>query len=141
MKSYLKALKPFLRLNDGLKVTRLEWIFGVPQILTRKEYQAEKYKFGLELIQKVNDETYTYVSPIIGSSNEEALLAQLIKCKGRLEIFAINCLKEMLSLMSKDIEIARFIYYTAPPSYQYARYSDWIKPYLEGQKSEQERNS
>ena len=81
------------------------------------------------------------MSPIIGSSNEEALLAQLIKCKGRLEIFAINCLKEMLSLMSKDIEIARFIYYTAPPSYQYARYSDWIKPYLEGQKSEQERNS
>ena len=46
----------------------------------------------------------------------------------------------MLSLMSKDIEIARFIYYTGPPTYQYARYCDWIKPYLEGQKSEQERN-
>ena len=28
VKNYLKALKPFLKLSDSLKTTRLEWVFG-----------------------------------------------------------------------------------------------------------------
>jgi hypothetical protein len=28
LKNYLKALKPFLRINDDLKFLRLEWVFG-----------------------------------------------------------------------------------------------------------------
>ena len=36
----------------------------------------------------------------------------------------------MLSLMAKDDDIARFVFNAAPPSYQYSRYSDWIRPYL-----------
>ncbi len=47
----------------------------------------------------------------------------------------------MLSLMAKDDQIARFIYNSGPPSYQYARYIDWIRPYLESQKSDLERTS
>jgi len=45
----------------------------------------------------------------------------------------------MLSLMSKDEDVARFVYRSAPPTYQGARYSDWIRPYLEGQRSDIER--
>jgi hypothetical protein len=48
---------------------------------------------------------------------EESLLAQLLKCKGKLDTFAINCLREMISLMAKDDEIARFVYFSAPPTY------------------------
>ncbi len=29
IKGYLVALKPFLKLNDSLKLERLEWVFGV----------------------------------------------------------------------------------------------------------------
>ena len=47
----------------------------------------------------------------------------------------------MLSLMAKDETIARFIYKTGPHSYQYARYSDWFRSYLEGQKSEMEKSN
>jgi hypothetical protein len=47
----------------------------------------------------------------------------------------------MLSLMAKDDVIARFIYKSSPPSYQYSRYVDWIRPYLESQKSDLERTS
>ena len=28
VKSYLSALKPFLRINDSLKEVKLEWVFG-----------------------------------------------------------------------------------------------------------------
>ena len=102
VKNYLKALKPFLLLNDDLKQQRLEWVFGYRQILTKKEYREEKYKMGLELVQKTNDDAYTFVSPLTNSPSEEALCSQLLKCKGRLDTFALSCLKEMLSLMSKD---------------------------------------
>jgi hypothetical protein len=72
---------------------------------------------------------------------EDALLSQLLKCKGKLDTFAVNCLKEMLSLMAKDDDIAKFVYHSAPPTYQQARYSDWIRPYLEHQKADVERSS
>lgn len=29
VKNYLKALKPFVKLNDSLKIMKLEWIFGI----------------------------------------------------------------------------------------------------------------
>jgi hypothetical protein len=74
-------------------------------------------------------------------SPEEPLLAQLLKCKGKLDTFAINCLKEMLSLMAKDQEIARFVYNAAPPTYFSARYSDWFRPYLEYQRADVERTN
>ena len=75
VRNYLKALKPFLKMEDSLKVTRMEWVFGFAQIITRKEYREPNYKFGIEVINKVNDEVFTYLSPIINSHSEEALLA------------------------------------------------------------------
>jgi hypothetical protein len=47
-----------------------------------------------------------------------------------MDTFAINCLTELLGLMSKDENIARYIYNQAPTTYSSARYTDWIGPYL-----------
>lgn len=117
VKNYLTALKPFLRVDDSLKLMKLEWVFGFPQILNRKGYKEEKYKYGLEFVDKMGDECTIYASPLVTGPVDDALLSQLLKCKGKLDTFAINCLKEMLSLMAKDEQIARFIYYTAPHTY------------------------
>ena len=70
VKSYLKALKPFLRLEDGFKLEKLEWVFGLSQVLQRKNYREEKYKYGLEFVDRINEEAYIYVSPIAGGSEE-----------------------------------------------------------------------
>jgi hypothetical protein len=114
VKSYLSALKPFIRLNDSLKAQRLEWVFGFSQVIARKQYREERYKYGLEFVDRMNDEANTYICPISCTLSEDPLLAQLLKCKGKLDTFAINCLKEMLSLMAKDEDIARLIYTSAP---------------------------
>jgi len=45
-------------------------------------------------------------------------------------------LKDLLSLCAKDDDIARFIYNTAPPTYQNARFSDWFRGYLQNQMEE-----
>jgi hypothetical protein len=47
----------------------------------------------------------------------------------------------MISLMAKDDDIARFVYFSAPPTYQTSRYSDWIRPYLESQRNDIERSN
>jgi len=83
LKAYLKALKPFLRINDQFKDLKLEWIFGFCQIITRKNYKEEKYRYGLELVDRINEDAHTYITPLASSSTEESLLSQLLKCKGR----------------------------------------------------------
>jgi len=60
VKNYLVALKPFLKMEDELKQKKLEWVFGFPQIMNRKGYREEKHKYGLELVERITDEAYTY---------------------------------------------------------------------------------
>lgn len=71
--------------------------------MTKKQYQQERYKYGFEFVDRLNDEAYTYIGPITSAtSSEEPLLGQLLKAKGRMDTFAINCLTELLGLMAKD---------------------------------------
>jgi hypothetical protein len=100
---------------------------------------AYSYSFGVEQVERLNDEAYTYVTNLLttsGARSEDALLSTLLKGRGRLDTFCCKALKDLLSLCVKDQDIARFVYRTAPPTYQYARYSDWFRGYIEGQKSE-----
>ena len=131
LKAYLKALKPFLRIDDQYKPLKLEWIFGFSQINQRKTYREDKYKYGLELVDRINEEATTYMTPLASGSNEESLLSQLLKCKGKHDTNCILCLQEMLHLMTKDDTIARFVYNQPPQTYQFARFTDWFRIYLE----------
>jgi len=75
VKNYLMALKPFIKYNDSLKQKKLEWVFGFNQIISRKGYREEKYKYGLEFVDKIGDEATSYMSPLIYGPVEDALLA------------------------------------------------------------------
>lgn len=92
LRSYLKALKPFLRIDDEFKQQKLEWVFGFTQIQHKKTYREDKYKYGLEFVDRINEEAYTYMSPLIAGPNEESLFAQLYKCKGKFDTNCIQCL-------------------------------------------------
>lgn len=70
----MKALKPFLLINDSLKLLRLEWIFGVPDLIVRKVYGEQKERYGSELIDRVNEEHMNYTTPILPLSSSNALL-------------------------------------------------------------------
>jgi hypothetical protein len=142
VKGYLKALKPFLRADDSLKQQKLEWVFGIPEVVSRKIYGAARCKYGVELVDRVNEEATKFTSPILfGAAGDEALIAQIVKCKGRFDVQCISCLKELLSLMRKDPEIARFVYHLPPSTYQCARFTDWVRPYLEEQLADPSRAS
>ena len=74
-KNYLMALKPFLKINDSLKDKKLEWVFGFNQIISRKGYKEEKHKYGLEFVDKINEDANTYISPLLSGPMEEPLLS------------------------------------------------------------------
>jgi hypothetical protein len=143
-KGYLKALKPFLRMDDSLKAQKLEWVFGIPEPASRKLYMAgaERSKWGVELVDRLQEDAVKYVSPILrGAAGDEALSTQLVKCKGRFDVQCLGGLKEVLSVMRKDRTIAHFIYNLPGPSYQYARFTDWFRPFLEEQLADTSRAS
>ncbi len=102
MKNYLTALKPFILIDDSLKMQKLEWIFGFSQVVAKKGYREERFKYGLETIANISEESTTYTSPLITNPTDDPLIGLLLKCKGRLDTFVANCLKELLSLMVKD---------------------------------------
>ena len=72
--NYLKALKPFIKLNDSLKMQKLEWIFGFPMIISRKGYKEDKHKYGLEMVDKIAEDCNTFHSPLLSGPVDDALL-------------------------------------------------------------------
>jgi len=49
-------VRQFLRIDDDLKKDRIEWIFGVPQILTKPNFRTKIQQYGIELLDLISDE-------------------------------------------------------------------------------------
>jgi len=137
---YLKLLKKFLRLEDGHKLARIEWTLGVPQLVHKKQFREKTYQYGLELVDKINDEAYTFETSLFkGSTSEDALLTQLLKIRKQQESVCMIALKCLLKLCINDEVICKYVYNCAPPNYQYANYIGWIKTYFMSHRSDLEK--
>jgi len=93
---------------------------------------------GVENVDRIGDDAYNYITTWGKSSQStnNALFDALLVVQGRRDEFCVKALKNLLSLASKDREIARFLYNTPPNTYQHARYSDWFRAYLDNQHKE-----
>ena len=80
-------------------------------------YGETKSKYGLELVDRINEESVTFGSPVLFGAADEALIAQIVKCKDRFDVQCISCLKELLSLMQEDEVIADYVYHLPPFTY------------------------
>lgn len=131
IKNFLQALKPFIKLNDSLKAKRIEWLLGFPQVTGRKGYNEELYRFGVEVINQVNEDYRVYPSPLNTKTNEEVILSI---CRKNAESLAVQTTKFLIELMDEDEDVLRYVFKMPPPSYQFHRYTDWIAPFLTRQK-------
>lgn len=50
-----------------------------------------------------------------------------------METYTVNCLESLLGLIDLDDNVAAFFSELPGPTYCFARYTDWFKPYLEKQ--------
>ena len=46
----------------------------MPQIKNRKSWNTDKYQFGVDLVERINDEAYTYISNLVTNTSDEAFL-------------------------------------------------------------------
>lgn len=107
-------------------------------------YGTLKFDYGVQLVERINDEAYTYVSSLLTTSSqktEDALFTSLLKGRQRSDLFTCKALKDLLSLCAKDTAIARFVYGTAPFTYQFSRYSDWFSQFIKNVKEELDKNT
>lgn len=107
---YLKALMEFLLIQDEFQIQRLEWIFGIPQIKTFNAYRSIKYQYGVECVERINDQAYNFVttlsSTLQAATVETCLLERIIAQRGRLDDFCIKGVKDLMTLCIADRNIA-----------------------------------
>lgn len=112
----------------------MEWVFGVPELIQKApniKNLTQGLKYPVDIIAYINDDALRFTSPILEESNQNlTLLNQIYSFKNRAEVQCITSLNELLSLMKKEPEVAQYIYKMPPVTYQFARYTDWFKPYL-----------
>ena len=126
----LKQIRHFLKINDSLKKLRLEWIMGIPQVISKQNFRNRQQQYGLELVELISDEYIQFKSCCVKGITD-AFLGQLFKAKGRMETQCIIGLRYLIEMCLEDEEVAKFVYQSPSPSMQYARYTDWFFLYAE----------
>eukprot|EP00826_Nyctotherus_ovalis_P062317 TRINITY_DN8994_c0_g1_i7.p1 TRINITY_DN8994_c0_g1~~TRINITY_DN8994_c0_g1_i7.p1 ORF type:complete len:681 (-),score=203.35 TRINITY_DN8994_c0_g1_i7:168-2210(-) len=122
---YFSLLTQVFAIKDSLQRQRLEWLFGYPSPCKLKSAldPNEETKFGLSLIDTITEDVNEYISPLNYNAQCKSLLTLLWKHRMVYEIHPLKCL---LEIMAKSREAFLYVASLPAPTYQYAKYSDWI---------------
>ncbi len=128
---YFTVLRSMLTINDVYQKKRVEWMFGIGapskafvQLLpTAKSH--EQLKMGLCLLDTIRENVNDYVSALTYNTKCESLLTLLWRHRKSFEIHPIRCL---LDIMVKSRTVFDYVTSLPPPTYQFAKYTDWIRP-------------
>ncbi|CDW89068.1 ubiquitin carboxyl-terminal hydrolase family protein [Stylonychia lemnae] len=140
VKNYLDAVTKIVLVKDEHQSTKLEWIFGIAQPISYEIIMSDedklnepKTRLGVKVLFSQNDEVFTYKSYLATQENIDSLLHLLWRYKGRMDSYTVSCLLSLLNIIASDDFVAEYFSNIPGPTYQYARYTDWIKPYLNEQ--------
>lgn len=122
---YFSLLTQVFVIKDSLQQQRLEWLFGYPSPCRLKSVldPSEETKFGLSLIDTIAEDVNEYISPLNYNAQCKSLLTLLWKHRMVYEIHPLKCL---LEIMTKSREAFLYVASLPAPTYQYAKYADWI---------------
>lgn len=62
----LAEIRKFLSIDDSLKGSRLEWIFGIPQVVSKSNFRTKQMQYGMEVADLVSDEYIQFKSSVKG---------------------------------------------------------------------------
>jgi hypothetical protein len=123
--------KPFLYINDDFQRNRAEWILGFSCLNMKANSHSELPRFGVAGLSHVGDEAYHYISPLEISKSDHALLALLWRYRGKMDLYVVNCLNILLETIVGNQFLSEYMFNLDPPTYEFARFTDWIRPYLQ----------
>ena len=117
IKENWKKIQEFILIKDKLQMHRIEWILGVPQLNSKKNYQRNnQVEFGLDCVTYINQEAYKFKSGVARSQGDAKLTDLYEECNKRIE-FTIKGIFYIISSMLRDETVMRYIYECPGPTY------------------------
>ena len=128
---YFNVLRSILTINDSFQKKRIEWLFGIgtpsktfAQLMpTAKSH--EQLKMGLCLVDSIRENVNDYQSVLTYNTKCESLLTLLWRHR---KSFEIHPIRYLLDIMIKSRVVFDYVNALPPPTYQFAKYTDWIRP-------------
>lgn len=148
--TYIRVISQLLFVPDSLRGQRLEWILGIPQARLERPiiYSQQSMpppKMGVDTLRGPNDDICEYRSTLFKTSGQikESYLQLLFQYRNKWPKFVLEGVLGLLQACSLDGTgvIFYYVYTMDPPTYQYARYLDWVKPFILDQIEHNLRNS
>ena len=128
-KPYLEAMTYFLNINDSLQRRRIEWMLGFPQPVSQPIRNAPD-SFGMYGNTAIDEVVYNYETTV-NLSEGTSVLNLIIQNRRRLENLCLVCLRQVLILCELNPVVFEYFASLPPPSYNYAKFSDWMRPFIE----------
>ena len=134
VKGIYDVLDAYITIQDSYQRLRIEWIMGfpVPQKVTREDVRLPYY--GSSTISAIDDEVWSYQTPLCFGHNyydtTESILSLIWRHRRRWDQYCVGCIQNLFSICLKSRELSIYMERLPAPTYQYARYVDWIEEYL-----------
>lgn len=95
--------------------------------------QTERLRIGLDaLFHNIKSEVAEYKSMLTFEPKDtDCLLHLLWRYQGRMDTYTITALEYLLTIANAEDSLSEYFAQLPPVTYQYARYTDWIRPYLQ----------
>mmetsp|Transcript_29239 Transcript_29239/g.26656 ORF Transcript_29239/g.26656 Transcript_29239/m.26656 type:complete len:296 (+) Transcript_29239:2057-2944(+) len=138
-KPYLEAMAYFFGIGDYIQPRRIEWLLGYPQPQVNT-LRNEPPSFGMYGNSAIDDTVINYESTLLLESNS-SIINLMLHNRRRLENLCLACLKQLLITADMNPAVFEYIYNLPPPSYNYAKFTDWILPFIEYYLAEAKRYS
>ena len=102
---------------------RYEWVLGTPQLAFCTDYKTKGYMYGIQNMQMVSDEYYSFKSEVTDVMSL-GLLGNLAMTKNRDNSVCAALINIVTQWCIADAGIARYIFDCPTPSLRFAHYSD-----------------
>lgn len=137
MDHYLGVASDLLSINDSVKKERYEWILGFPQqrVVIEPSTQIKYiYQIGAASLTFADEPICDYRSTAFKTINEDrqSLLSLLFTFRKRWAKLTLEGLIAIFKACLDDTsgDLYHYLYTLDPPTVQYARYLDWVIPFI-----------
>lgn len=131
VKSFYEVLEEFLTVPDSLTRQRIEWMLGFPMLLKIRTSENPLLQFGAASIHAIDEEVYTYLTTLHFKHQTDSILSLIWRHSKLWEYFCLMNLRHLLSLCLKTPVLLSYITSLPGPTYQFARYTDWVAHFIE----------
>jgi hypothetical protein len=124
---YCQVLVAFVTMADTLMEQRIQWMFGYPQPYFHSSSDTCACPYSL------SDASVQYLStlPSETGTTSSGILSLIYNNRKRYENYTITLLKALLVIANQLNSLTAYLLTLPPPSYLYAKYTDWIAPYID----------